>query len=378
MIQLTEVKSRSELKRFIYLTKTIYRGYKNWVPPIFEDEFNFHNPLKNEAHKNARIIRLLATKEGEPVGRIMGIIHDKYNAAHEPVARFYQLDCINDQEVFHTLLNRIEQWAKENGLNKIIGPYGFSDKDPQGYQVEGFEHCALISTPSHPPYLPDMLLKEGYSKEVDCVSYLFDVPEQMPAVYQKICDRVTSRGDFNLVEIKSKSKLKSYIIPVFRLVNQAYSNIFGFVPMSETEMVKFASQYVPILDCDFVKIIINQKNEVMAFVVSMPNMSVGLRKAKGELFPFGFIPILLSMKKTKQLDLLLGAVKPGYRGIGLTALLATALLTSAKKRGLKKIDSHLILEENRVMRAECENLGGQVHKRFRVFGKILNREDKLS
>jgi hypothetical protein len=262
-------------------------------------------------------------------------------------------------------------WAKENGLNKIIGPYGFSDKDPQGYQVEGFEYPALIATPSHPPYLPEMLVKEGYAKEVDCVSYLFDIPDQMPEIYKKISDRIISRGELSLVNIKNKTILKSYIIPVFRLINEAYSDIFGFVPMSETEMVKFAGQYVSILDCDLIKIIINKRDEVVAFVVSMPNMSVGLRKAKGELFPFGFIPILLSMRNTTQLDLLLGAVKPGYRGKGLTALLATALLTSAKKRGLKQIDSHLILEENYVMRAECENLDGHVHKRFRVFGKTL-------
>ncbi len=371
MIRLVEVKSRAELKQFISLPKKIYRDYQNWVPPIFDDEWTFHNPEKNEAHKHAKTIHFLALRNGEAVGRIMGIIHEKYNAAHEPVARFYQLDCINDQEVFHALLNRIENWAKENGLNKIIGPYGFSDKDPQGYQVQGFDHLALIATPSHPPYLPELLMKEGYAKEVDCVSYLFDIPDQMPEVYKKISSRVTSRGELSLVNIKNKSILKSYIIPVFRLVNEAYSNIFGFVPMSETEMVKFASQYVPILDCDFVKIIVNKQNEVVAFVVSMPNMSVGLRKAKGELFPFGFIPILLSMRKTTQLDLLLGAVKPGYRGKGLTALLATALLTSARKRGLQKIDSHLILEENYVMRAECENLDGHVHKRFRVFGKLL-------
>lgn len=371
MIQLIEIKSSAALKQFIYLPKKIYRDYKNWVPPIFDDEWNFHNPHKNEAHRHAKTIRFIAFKNSEPVGRIMGIIHEKYNAAHEPVVRFYQLDCINDQDVFRSLLNRIEQWAVENGLNKIIGPYGFSDKDPQGYQVEGFDHPALIATPSHPPYLPELLRKEGYSKEVDCVSYLFDIPDQMPDIYKRVSERVTSRGELSLVSIKNKSILKSYIIPVFRLVNEAYANIFGFVPMSETEMVKFASQYVPILDCDFVKIIVNKQDEVIAFVVSMPNMSGGLRKAKGELFPFGFIPILLSMRKTKQLDLLLGAVKPGYRGKGLTALLATALLTSAKKRGLKQIDSHLILEENYVMRAECENLNGKVHKRYRVFGKVI-------
>jgi GNAT superfamily N-acetyltransferase len=372
MIELIEVTNQKQLKKFIYLPKTIYKDFRSWVPPLFADEWNFHNPEKNESLKSSKVIRLMAVRNKELVGRIMGIIHEKYNAVHEPTARFYQLDCINDREVFESLLKRIEQWAKQNKLNKIIGPYGFSDKDPQGYQVEGFEHHALISTPSHPHYLPQLLEQQGYQKEVDCVSYLFDIPQQMPEVYKRVSDRVLSRGELRLIECKSKSELKPYIVPVFRLVNEAYASIFGFVPMSETEMVKFAAQYLPILDPHLVKIIVNKNNDVVAFVVSMPNMSRGLQKAKGELFPFGFISILLSMRYTTQLDLLLGAVKPRYRGLGLTALLATSLLATARKKGLKQIDSHLILEENKVMRAECENLNGKVHKRYRVFSKVVS------
>jgi hypothetical protein len=372
MIAIKEVTTPAALKQFIYLPKKIYRHYKNWVPPLFADEWAFHDPAKNESLKTSKVIRYLAFRGEEVVGRVMGIIHEKYNAAHQPVARFYQLDCIEDAEVFNTLISTIEKWAQQHGLNKVIGPYGFSDKDPQGYQVEGFDHLALVATPSHAPYLPDLAAKAGYSKEVDCVSYLFNIPEKMPEVYYKIRDRVLSRGEWTLKEFKSKAQLKPYIIPVFRLVNEAYANIFGFVPMSETEMVKFAAQYLPILDPDFVKIIVNRNDEVVAFVVSMPNMSRGMQKAKGELFPFGFISILLSMRKTRQLDLLLGAVKPGHRGIGLTAVLACSLLATAGKRGLHQIDSHLILEENQVMRAECENLDGIVHKRYRVFGKVIS------
>ncbi|MBX7125358.1 MAG: hypothetical protein K1X47_06675 [Cyclobacteriaceae bacterium] len=369
--QLVEVTGKRLLRTYIYLPKTLYHEYVDWVPPIFQDEFVFHDPAKNEALGHADVVRYLAFRNDRPVGRVMGIIHRTYNEKHqEKTVRFNQLDCVEDPAVFQLLLSRIESWGRSKGCDRIIGPYGFSDKDPQGYQVEGYEFRSLIAAPSHPPYLPGFLSDLGYQKEVDCVSYLFPVPEKLPQVYYQIAERLGKRT-LRLKEFTSKRQIRPYIIPVFRLVNEAYAPLFGFVPMSDTEIVKFANQYLPILDTDFVKIVVNEHDEVVAFVVAMPNMSRGLQRAKGELFPFGFLKILYSMRKANQLDLLLGAVKPSYRGKGVAVLLAISLLAAAYRRGMKKIDSHLILETNALMRAECENLDGQLHKRYRVFQKSL-------
>jgi hypothetical protein len=142
--------------------------------------------------------------------------------------------------------------------------------------------------------------------------------------------------------------------------------------MTEEEMKKFAAQYLPVLDPEFVKIVVNQQNDIIAFVVAMPDMSRGVQKARGKLFPFGFIHILNSMRKATQLNLLLGAVKPGYQGKGLTVLLGKSILESASKRKLKTMDSHLILEDNLLMCRECERVDGKVYKRFRVFSKMIS------
>jgi hypothetical protein len=198
-----------------------------------------------------------------------------------------------------------------------------------------------------------------------------EIPETLSPVYQKVYNRVTAHADLRVIEFKSKRKLKPYIIPVFRLVNETYASIFGFVPMTEEEMKKFAGQYLPVLDPEFVKVIINSKNELIAFIVSMPDMSPGIQKAKGRLFPFGFIHILRAMRKTKQLNLLLGAVRADYRGKGINVLMGKHLFESARKRKLTTIDSHLILESNLKMRGECEKLGGVVRKRYRVYQKLL-------
>lgn len=366
------VDSKTRLKDFIFLPEKIYKNDTRWVPPMYADEWSFHDPNQNKALEYSDVIRLVAYRNSNPIGRIMGIINKKYNLEHnESTARFFALDCINDQHVAHLLIEKIEQWSREKGMTRLIGPYGFSDKDPQGLQIEGLELLPVIATPTNPGYLERLVENEGYTKELDCVSYQMPIPEKLSPVYQKIFERIRANGNIRLLEFTSKRQLKPYIIPVFRLVNETYSPLFGFVPMTEEEMKKFAGQYLPVLEPELVKVVVNASNELIAFVVSMPDMSKGIQKAKGRLFPFGFIHILQSMRKTKQLNLLLGAIKSEYRGKGINVLMGKSLIDSANKRGLTIMDSHLILEKNLIMRAECEKLGGVVRKRYRVYQKLL-------
>lgn len=372
-LNLKIVDSKSLLKEFIFLPEKIYKDGSRWVPPMYADEWSFHDPKQNKALQYSDVIRLLAYEDNKAVGRIMGIINHTYNQDHnEKTARFFALDCINDQAVVHALTEHIERWSKEKGMTKLIGPYGFSDKDPQGLQIEGLELLPVLATPTNPVYLQKLVENEGYTKELDCVSYQMPIPEKLSPIYQKVFERVKSNENIRLLEFTSKRQLKPYIIPVFRLVNETYAPLFGFVPMTEDEIEKFAGQYLPVLEPELVKVVVNAANEVIAFVVSMPDMSVGIQKAKGRLFPFGFIHVFQSMKKTKQLNLLLGAIKSQYRGKGINVLMGKSLMDCANKRGLTTMDSHLILENNLVMRAECEKLGGVIRKRYRVYQKLLS------
>jgi GNAT superfamily N-acetyltransferase len=342
------------------------------VPPFYIDEWDFHNPKKNRALPHCETIRALAFKDGVAVGRIMGIIHHPYNDLHkEKTARFFHFDCINEQPVAHELIQFIEGWARKHGMKKIIGPFGFSDKDPQGLQIEGLDHLPVLATPANPAYLPTLLINEGYDKEIDCVSYRIEIPKAVPELYNRIHNRLNNKSNLHLIEFHSKRKLKPYILPVLQLVNEAYAPLFGFSKMSEEEMKKFADQYLPVLDPEFVKVITNGSNQVVAFVVAMPDMSRGIQKSKGKLLPFGFLYVLSAMRKSRQLNLMLGAITEKHRGNGLTAMLGKALIQTANKRGMNIIDSHLILENNYPMRSECEKIGGQVYKRFRIFSRSL-------
>jgi hypothetical protein len=367
------VDSKSLLKEFIFLPEKIYKNDSRWVPPMYTDEWSFHDPAQNKALQYSDVIRVLACEGNKAVGRIMGIINHTYNQArNEKTARFFALDCIHDQAVVHALIEHLERWSGENGMTKLIGPYGFSDKDPQGLQIEGLELLPVLATPTNPVYLQKLVENEGYTKELDCVSYQMPIPEKLSPAHQKVFNRISANANIRLLEFTSKRQLKPYILPVFRLVNETYAPLFGFVPMTEAEMKKFAGQYLPVLEPELVKVVVTAANEVIAFVVSMPDMSAGIQKAKGRLFPFGFIHVLRSMRKTKQLNLLLGAIKSPYRGKGINVLMGKSLMDCAHKRGLTIMDSHLILENNLVMRAECEKLGGVIRKRYRVYQKLLS------
>ncbi|HAF28004.1 MAG TPA: hypothetical protein DCG75_03055 [Bacteroidales bacterium] len=371
MLEIAEVKSKADLKKFIYLPEKIHKDHKNWLYPIYSDEWILFDPKKNKAFNYCDTILAIAKKGGKVVGRIMGIINHRYNEINnEDFGRFCFMETYDDPEVFHELVCFVENWAREKGMKKLIGPFGFSDEDPQGFLVEGFDQPTVMVTNCSLPYMAQMIEEEGYFKKMDFVQYKIDTPKEVPPIYERIAQRPKKNG-FKVIEFTKRKQLKPFIRPVLGLTNDTYTEIFGYVPFSEEEMDDFAKRYLPILDPAFIKVIVDSKSEVVAYVIGMPNISDGIRKAKGRLFPFGFIHILRSMKKSNQLDLLLGAVKDELRNIGLDTMMAKAMLKSANERGLKFIDSHVVMETNTKMRAEVEKLGGKIYKRYRVFQKAL-------
>lgn len=338
------------------------------------DERIFFNPKKNLAFNHSTTIILLAQRGQEVVGRIMGIINHQYNAKHYVKdARFFYFDAYDDVEVAHALIRQVEQWALSNGMDRLIGPLGFSDKDPQGLQIEGYDEPNVIATNCNLPYLVDFVLSAGYEKELDLVVYKVMVPSQIPEFYLKIYERTFSNNpELRLVSLKSKREIKPLIRPVLTLVNETFKEIYGFDELSEKEMDEFAARYMMVLDYRFLKVVKNQQDEVVAFVLGIPDLSQGVRRSKGYMLPFGVFHVLRSQRQTKQLNLLLGAIKPEYQNKGISTMLGVSMLSEAIKAGMTHIDSHLEMETNLKVRAEMERMGGVVYKKFRVFYKNLN------
>ena len=372
-ILVQEVKSKKDLKAFIHLPAAIHQNHENWVPPIYMDDWEFFNPQKNKSFDSCDTILLLAYQAKKVVGRIMGIIHRKYNERHnENRARFAFFETWNDEEVATALISAVENWAREKGMDRLIGPLAFSDKDPQGFLIEGFDEPAVIASNCNFPYQTELLEKNAYSKEVDLVVYQIKIPSPIPEFYLKIQERaIRQNQSFQVLEFTSRRKVKPYIHPVLRLLNSTFTEIFGFIPFTEAEMDDFANRYLFLINPRFIKVVVNEQSEVVAFLIGMSHIGEGIKKSKGYLFPFGIFRILASARKSKQLNLLLGGIHPDYRGKGLDVMMGVKMLESASAQGKTVIDSHLELEYNTKVRAEMEKMGGVVYKRFRVFGKDL-------
>lgn len=370
-VQIKQVKSKGDLRKFIYLPDKLHKNHETWVPPLYSDEWKFLNPKENKALSYSDTILFLAFRNNEVIGRIMGIINKNHNKiSNLKNGRFFLLESVNDQEVVHDLISSVEEWVRNKGMKKLVGPLGFSDKDPQGFLIEGFEHRAIIASLCNHKYMIDLITGEGFTKEVDLLDFVIAVPEKIPEVYERIFQRASRKEGFVIQEFTKRKELRSFIIPVLRLMNECYSHIYGFVPIEEDEMIKLADQYIPILDPKYVKAVTLDR-EIAGFAIGIPDFSEGLQKSRGRLFPFGIFKIMKAMKNTDRVNLLLGAVKPKHQNKGINVMIAVKFFETAIAEGIKELESHLILETNTKMLGEVEKVGGKFHKRFRIFKKDL-------
>ena len=366
-----EVLTKKDRRDFIYLPEKVHKNEPDWLPPIYMDEWELYDKKKNKSYQYADALLLLAYRDNKPVGRIMGIINKRYNALNnEQHGRFCFMECYNDKEVFHTLITKVEDWARQNGMTKIIGPLGFSDKDPQGFQIEGFEFPLFMTAPNNSKYMPELIEAEGYGKKIDLVNYLGKIPDEFPLVYERVLARIESNSEYKIIEFSSKRELKPYIIRVLELMNETFAEIYGFVPLNDKEKIDFANRYLPILDPKFVKVI-EANRKLVGFAVGLPDFSKGIREAKGKLLPFGIFKILKESKRSRKLLMMLGGVSKDYRGKGLDVLMGVKILQSGIMHKMDTLDSHLVLETNTKMRGEYERVGCKVVKKFRIYQKDL-------
>ncbi|MCK5134659.1 MAG: hypothetical protein KAR19_02635 [Bacteroidales bacterium] len=370
--------TKQDMRKFIHLPAKIHRGHSNWIPPLYSDEWEYFDSDKNKAFEYCDVIMLLAYRGRDLVGRIMGIINYKYNEIHrENYARFNYLESWDDREVIQVLLQHVEDWARIKGMDKLVGPLAFSDKDPQGYLIDGFHQPVVIASHCNFEYVIGHLKALGFTKEIDLVVYKIQIPDKTPELYHKIAERAKSNNPkIRLLEFTRRKDLKPLIRPIFTLINDTFTDVYGFIPFTLEEMDDFANRYLLIMDPQYIKVLVNERHEPVAFVIGMPDISKGIKKSRGYLLPFGILQILIAGRRSKQLNLLLGAIHPEFQNRGLDTIMGSAMLESARIGKLEYIDSHLEMETNNKVRAEMEYMGGEVYKTYRVFGKSLKKITK--
>lgn len=341
-----EVCNRKDLRTFITFPEKLYQNCANWVPSLIGDEFDTLGD-KNPALEFCERAYFLAERDGETVGRIAAIINHNANRDwKENVVRFGWIDFIEDLEVVQALTDKVAEWGRARGCVKIKGPLGFSDFDKEGLLVEGFEHLSPFTVIYNYPYYGELLEAAGFRKDVDWTQKLVEVPDTIPPQFQ-YTDLIEKRFGLHQVTGRSMKELgKRYGMEIFHLVNKAFAELYEFTPFSDKQIEGYVKAYLPILNKDFISIVVDADDNVAGFAFCVPSLSKAIRKAHGRLFPFGFIHLLKALKKNDSLDALMIGVLPEYQGKGASLLIFKQIHESCLKYGIKQMLANPQLETN--------------------------------
>ena len=374
-ITIKEVKTNRELRRFVQFGVDLYKGNDCYCPPIILDEINTFKKGGNPALEVCDFILYMAYRNGEIVGRIAGIVNHRANEAWKvKKCRFGWFDFIDDYEVFKSLLDAVAEWGKSKGMDRLNGPVGFTDFDKQGLLIEGFDHSAPMPSLYTHPYYVAHYERYGLQKEADWIEFQVFPPKQAPERMRRVAAYVKERCELQTVKVKSVKELKKrFGYTYFDVLDEAYQALYNYQPMTTKQKQYYCKMFFPLLNFDFVTLVVNAKDEIVAVGLGMPSLSEALRKCRGRLFPFGWYYILkaLKAKQMTDFDLLLIAVRPDYQDKGVNSLIVDEMTPYFSKYGIQRIETSAILETNLKSQNNFVIFDHIQHKRRRAFIKEL-------
>ena len=374
-IEIKEIKpTRREIKKFSLFSTNLYKDNAYYVPDLLMDNLDTFNPAKNPASEFCDSKLFMAYRDGKAVGRVAGIINRVVNEkSNEKNVRFGFIDFVDDEEVSAALLGAVEDWGRSQGMDHIVGPLGFTDMDPEGMLVEGFDQLGTMATIYNHPYYPRHIEKLGFERDTDWVEFKITIPESIPDKMVRICEIVKKK--YNVRNIKytsSKALVKDYGQAIFRLINEAYSQLYGYSPLTPRQIDHYINMYLPVLRLENVSLIVDADNALIGVGIAMPSMSKALQRSRGKLFPFGWYHLLKGLKgKNDVVDLLLVAIKPEYQSKGVNSLLFNDLIPCFRKNGYKYAESNPELDDNQRVQLQWQYFDTTQHKRRRAYKKAL-------
>lgn len=375
-VEIKEVLTAREYLSFVKFAEELYKNEPNWVCPLRSDELSVLRRDKNPSYEYCLAKLFLAYCDGKVVGRVAAIVNHKSNAVwNEKRLRFGWFDFIDDYSVSEALIAKVEEWAYELGMEKVSGPQGFNDMDKQGLLVEGFEKRATANTLHNFAYYLEHLERLGYCKEVDWIQRVLTVPELMPEKIAQFSEIVKERYGLRILEKVSKKELYRYAVELFETYNKAFSSLYCFSPLSVKEYKLLVKQFVPVLNQDMVVILLDKNNQLAAFAITMPSIAVALQKAKGRLFPFGFIHLKKALANYEEMEMNLIGALPEYRNKGVNAIIFHQLNIQYVKYGVKKLVSYPMLENNESVQRIFDYYPMAPYMRRRCLVKHINKSN---
>lgn len=379
-IEIKRVTDKKGLETFIQFHYDLYRGNPYDVPNLHSDEVNTLSKDKNAAFDFCDAEYFLAYRDGRVVGRVAGIINRKANAKwNRKSVRFGWIDFVDDIEVSTALLKAVEDWGRGQGMNEIVGPLGFTDMDPEGMLIGGYDQLGTQATSYNYPYYPEHMERMGtWQKDNDYVEYKLFVPEKVPEKYQKIAEMITRRYNLHVKKLTKKDVFEGgYGRKIFEVINETFSHLYGYSDLSDKQIDQYVRMYLPMADLNLITLIEdrNADNKVVGVGISIPSLSYALQKCRnGRLLPFGWWHVLRALKfhKTDVVDLLLVGILPEYRSKGANALLFSDLIPWYQKYGFKWGETHVEMETNEKVQSQWQHLERECHKRRRCYVKAIN------
>ena len=374
-VEIREITTIRGLKQFVRFGNDFYKDCEYFCPQLIADELDVFDPKKNPAHEVCKHILFMAYRDKKPVGRIAGIINhaanEKWNVKK---VRFGWMDFIDDQEVSFALLDAVSEWGKSKGMDKLNGPVGMTDFDHQGLLIEGYDYLAPMASLYNYPYYVRHLEAYGLGKEADWIEYQINPQTELPERFARMDKIVRERANVRVDKVKNCQELvKKYGMQYMDVIDVAYQKLYNFQPLSDRQKKYYCDSYFPLLNFDFVTLVVNEKDEVVGVGVGMPDISQALRKCKGKLFPFGWYHMLkaLRAKQMEKFDLLIIAVRPDYQDRGLNAVIIADQHPYFIKYGIKEVETTAILETNTKNQGHWEMFPHKIHKRRRAYIKDI-------
>ncbi|OPL18309.1 MAG: hypothetical protein AVO35_05535 [Candidatus Aegiribacteria sp. MLS_C] len=361
-----------DMRRFIMLPFRLYRDDPLWIPPLISQERSQFDRGKNPAFDYCDAKFFLAVRDGRTVGRVVATVNRRYmEKTGRSCGRFGWFECEDNRDTAFSLMEAAESWLAERGMTEISGPMGFTDNDMTGFLIEGFDELPTIAGSYNPPWYSEMMVERGYAKEVDYVEYRITVPDEIPEKVGRMAELIRQRSRIRVFNERSTRALsRKWGHQVFEVLNESYRELYGTTLLDRREIEYYIKTYLGQVDPEFIKLAADG-DRIVGFIIAMPNLSRGFQKARGRLFPFGFIHIIRDMKKSRVLDFYLAGIRPEYQGKGIDAVMAYEMARSALARGMEYAESNHELEDNRKIQAMWKMYDKRLHRRIRVYTRSL-------
>ena len=374
-IEIRPVRTRSELKKFVNFPEKLYRHNPYYVPPLVFDQLDTLDQKKGAAQEFCDSELYLAYKDGELAGRVAAIVNHKANEQwnHKEV-RFGWYDFIEDKEVAQALMDKVYEFGRKFQMESVVGPPGFTDFDPEGMLIEGYDQLSTMALIYNFPYYNDYLNEMGFGKDADWIEYIVTVPEEMPERWPRLAAIIEQRANVHVRQLTRKIiRKEDYGHKVFRLINECYKDLYNFTVLPDHMAEKYLGFYLSILDLRFLSMVENDKGELVAFGISMPSIVKALQKTRGKLFPFGWLPLLNAMflNHGDVAELLLIGVRPDYQNSGVNSLVFMDMFRKFSAMGIKRCESNAVLETNLKNQGQFREFNPVSKKRRRSYIKKL-------